>query len=374
MPGESNENNNIRAFDLTIKEPNKPPEAVLLAEPQTVELAEANIEFDGSSSKDDGKIIEYFFDFGDGDNSGWIEDSRVSHRYRKTGTYVASLAVKDDMDTLSESAATIIITVTDAYVNDPPIIRGVSIEPEPAYAGENAEISVEADDFNDDITEYIYSTESGRISGTGSVVTWHAPAELGTYRIDITVQDSAGNTDSTEVLISVVPVPVELMETIIVNAAVQPSKLTADGADQGLLSATILWEEGGLAPGKSPMVLASYHVDSVVADLSEFGGSTRAVLRDNGKGGDLYADDGVYSMTFSAEYGSLSGKKLIDVSATLADGRIVKDTAAITLIEAVDDETQDTVSVGEMELPGFEAIIALIALLTITIIRRSRFY
>jgi len=41
-----------------------------------------------------GEIEYYFFDFGDGENSGWITNSSVRHRYLATGEYNISLKVR----------------------------------------------------------------------------------------------------------------------------------------------------------------------------------------------------------------------------------------------------------------------------------------
>lgn len=54
------------------------------------------ITFDASNSTDDGRINYYFFDFGDGKNSGWTTLPLVTHKYSSSGTYYATLIVGDD--------------------------------------------------------------------------------------------------------------------------------------------------------------------------------------------------------------------------------------------------------------------------------------
>jgi len=49
--------------------------------------------FDGRGSTDDGKIVEYLWDFGDGVTS---ESKVSSHRYEKAGNYIVTLTVWDD--------------------------------------------------------------------------------------------------------------------------------------------------------------------------------------------------------------------------------------------------------------------------------------
>lgn len=53
------------------------------------------ITFDASASVDDGTIIRYVWDFGDG-NTTKIEDSTITHSYSTAGDYTVALKVVDD--------------------------------------------------------------------------------------------------------------------------------------------------------------------------------------------------------------------------------------------------------------------------------------
>ena len=88
---------------------NTPPTAVLWTD---INLAAPNqpITFVGTDSYDDGQVNSYFFDFGDGTNSGWTTLSVVTHNYTITGTYIASLKVMDDFG-VESPIAWITITV-----------------------------------------------------------------------------------------------------------------------------------------------------------------------------------------------------------------------------------------------------------------------
>lgn len=57
--------------------------------------------FDGSSST--GDIRYYYFEFGDGQDSGWISSSTTTHKYTSTGSYYVKLKVKDKSDQTSSS-------------------------------------------------------------------------------------------------------------------------------------------------------------------------------------------------------------------------------------------------------------------------------
>jgi len=72
-----------------------------------------NVTFIGADSHDDGRVDQYFFDFGDGKNSGWTTLSLFNHTYSSTGTYNPSLTVIDDFNVTSENIATTTIIVQD---------------------------------------------------------------------------------------------------------------------------------------------------------------------------------------------------------------------------------------------------------------------
>jgi len=60
--------------------------------------------FDASGSSDpDGDDLEYLFDFGDGQNSDWVDTPTVSHTYTEKTRYSASLTVRDSYGVESET-------------------------------------------------------------------------------------------------------------------------------------------------------------------------------------------------------------------------------------------------------------------------------
>jgi parallel beta-helix repeat protein len=72
-----------------------------------------NVTFIGTDSHDEGRVDQYFFDFGDGTNTGWITLSLFNHTYSSPGSYDATLFVIDDFNAISESAPIASITVQD---------------------------------------------------------------------------------------------------------------------------------------------------------------------------------------------------------------------------------------------------------------------
>jgi parallel beta-helix repeat protein len=70
-----------------------------------------NVNFVGADSHDDGRVDQYFFDFGDGTNSSWTTLSVCNHTYSSIGTHIASLRVIDDFNVTSTNIATVTISV-----------------------------------------------------------------------------------------------------------------------------------------------------------------------------------------------------------------------------------------------------------------------
>ena len=90
---------------------NERPVAILTADKTAVNINET-VTFDASQSYDDGKIVYYFFDFGDGTNSSWTTTSVVKHKYTQEGVYNVTLIVMDDFGVKSLDSNQVYITIT----------------------------------------------------------------------------------------------------------------------------------------------------------------------------------------------------------------------------------------------------------------------
>jgi archaellum component FlaG (FlaF/FlaG flagellin family) len=92
-------------------EPHQNPIAVLSASPTDVEVDET-VTFDGSRSYDpDGTVEYYWFDFGDGFDSGWVRSSTYLWSYTDYGEYYAKVRVKDNGELISDWSDPIKINV-----------------------------------------------------------------------------------------------------------------------------------------------------------------------------------------------------------------------------------------------------------------------
>jgi len=96
--------NLIFIFFLTKRFDYQPPIARLLADKKTV-LPNQPVTFFATLSSDDGRVDQYFFNFGDGENSSWTTLSVFVHSYSSVGTYNATLQVKDDFGVPSNNLA-----------------------------------------------------------------------------------------------------------------------------------------------------------------------------------------------------------------------------------------------------------------------------
>jgi PKD repeat protein len=74
------------------------------------------VDFDGSGSSDDGSVVSYVWDFGDGSAAG--TGAKVSHSYGQAGTYTVRLTVTDN--TGLEDPSSKPVTVAAPPVNGAP--------------------------------------------------------------------------------------------------------------------------------------------------------------------------------------------------------------------------------------------------------------
>ena len=68
----------------------------------------------------DGTVSQYLFDFGDGTNSTWIASPATTHAYASPGTYTVTVMVRDDKGKVSETSASITVTVEMRPTNKGP--------------------------------------------------------------------------------------------------------------------------------------------------------------------------------------------------------------------------------------------------------------
>jgi len=116
---------------------NTRPAATLLTD-KTIVPPNEMVMFFGTNSFDEGRIDRYFFDFGDGNTSGWTTLSVFTHKYSSSEIYYASLTVMDDCGTTSINDATVTIDVQDL----PPLYIDIDVSDHMVYEGEQIPITL----------------------------------------------------------------------------------------------------------------------------------------------------------------------------------------------------------------------------------------
>lgn len=171
------------AQDVTVTDPppNVPPVAMFVHEAQHLAVL-----VDASQSEDeDGQIVAYMWDFGDGESATGLT---ATHTYAEAGTYTITLTVTDDDgDNTSTSS--------DVTVTEPP----ANVAPVAAFtlAASDLTVAVDgADSYDPDgtIASYAWSFGDGG-SAEGQQAT-HTYAEAGHYTVTLTVTDDDGESSS----------------------------------------------------------------------------------------------------------------------------------------------------------------------------------
>lgn len=210
---DSNGQRNTTTTTIDVQ-PNQPPSAALSAPASA--LANQSVTLDASSSTDDVEIVEYRWDFGDG-QSNVTATATTTHAYETNGSFNASVTVVDSAG-LTDDANVSIQTETDQ-----PPTAALSA---PATTGMNEPVPLDASDSADDdtITEYRWDFGDGQTDATATATTDHAYDTTGSFNVSVTVVDSGAQTDTAEVTIDVVDQPptaeLSAPDTALVNGTV----------------------------------------------------------------------------------------------------------------------------------------------------------
>ena len=155
-------------------------------------------QFSDASSDDDGSVMEWTWDFGDG---GASTDRDPSHRYEAPGTYTVILRVTDDEGGLDESTEQVTATAPSTPPSNPPSNPPAT---PPSNASPDADFGVDCDDLRCTFTDRSADRD-------GSIVRWqwsfgdgatssqrspsHTYAASGRYDVRLVVTDDDGAED-----------------------------------------------------------------------------------------------------------------------------------------------------------------------------------
>jgi uncharacterized membrane protein len=105
---------------------NSRPVANLVVHMTDIEIG-GSVYLDADDSMDhDGRVRQYFFDYGDGTDSGWVFHSSINHTYGQTGSFEVRVYVRDEAGAQNEDPAMVVITVTDPETDDGQSTPGLS--------------------------------------------------------------------------------------------------------------------------------------------------------------------------------------------------------------------------------------------------------
>ena len=153
--------------------------------------------FDGSASTDDGRIVSYVWNFGDG---GSGSGQRATHDYSLPGTFQVTLTVTDNRGGRDTSAPqTVTVTANTAPT------AAFTFSPTPGRTGSavsfNAAQSTAA--LGREIVGYDWDFGDGA-PHAGGIAPFHTYTQPGTFTVTLVVTDSAGQKNAIARTITVV--------------------------------------------------------------------------------------------------------------------------------------------------------------------------
>ena len=166
-----------------------------------------SVQFTDTSIDPAGKLVDWYWTFGDGDASS---DQNTSHQYSATGQYTVTLTVTDDDGETDDFSETITV------VNAPPV-ADFTFKPSIPRANEQVNFTDLSVDYDGSIVSWFWDFDDGNTS-TGQDPT-HSYSDLGIYNVELTVTDNEGLTDS---IIKALTVNNELPRISNVNADPNP--------------------------------------------------------------------------------------------------------------------------------------------------------
>jgi len=128
---------------------------------------------------------------GEGATVTWIAPSAV-------GSFNVTVTVTDD-----RGGEVMDYVIIEVKTNLPPTITSLTADAIWTLHSGSIQVTCTASDPDGDELSYEWTASGGDISGTGAVVSWIAPEEVGIYDITVVVKDGHGREDTRSVSLSV---------------------------------------------------------------------------------------------------------------------------------------------------------------------------
>ncbi|RLF39814.1 MAG: hypothetical protein DRN21_03095, partial [Thermoplasmata archaeon] len=186
---------NTGSVERQIEVLNTPPVADFTwtpSEPTDLE----NVMFNASESYDvDGTVVNYTWDFGDGNTSYGMN---ASHTYADNGSYTVTLTVTDDDGAVNWTTKEIVV------VNVPPVAH-FTWEPQEPTTADTIQFSDASYDLDGTVVNYTWDFGDGNMSYARNAS--HSYADNGVYVVNLTIKDNDGAVAWVTYVISVANVP-----------------------------------------------------------------------------------------------------------------------------------------------------------------------
>ncbi|WP_306912175.1 M23 family metallopeptidase [Arthrobacter sp. B3I9] len=204
------------------------------------------VDFDGSGSSDDGKVVSYTWDFGDG--TAAATGPKVRHTYGTAKTYTVSLKVTDNAGLEGTSSQP--VTVTAPPVNRAPVSLFTAV-----VSGLVVDFDGSGSSDDGKVVSYTWDFGDGTAAATGPKVQ-HTYGTAKTYTVSLNVTDNAGLEGTSSQPVTATMPPVSLF-TAVVSGLVVDFDGSGSSDDGKVVSYT--WDFGdGTAAATGPKVRHTY--------------------------------------------------------------------------------------------------------------------
>jgi hypothetical protein len=184
----------LSILSYTMLAGHRPVIASLVAEPERVP-PRGSCQIVCNATDPDGYELSYNWSASGGKITGegaaitWTAPSSV-------GSYNVTVTVSDSHGAEAKDYRTI-------TVNNPPTITSLVANASWTTPSGTIQVTCTASDPDHDVLSYGWTADGGSISGTGAVVNWTAPQEVGAYNVTVAVSDGYGGEETRSVSIFV---------------------------------------------------------------------------------------------------------------------------------------------------------------------------
>ena len=164
-------------------------------DPQEPTVGES-ISFDASDSTAETEIVDYRFDFGDGNDA---EGEQVSYEYDEPGEYIVTLTVEEENGYTDSTDRQVSVSEAD----EPDVTAEFDFDPAEPEVDEDITFDASDSTADNDIDTYTWEFGDGTDEMTTAETILHSYDSADNFAVTLTVEDSEGNTDSTTQTVTV---------------------------------------------------------------------------------------------------------------------------------------------------------------------------